>query len=162
MIEMSVVSHNDLPTREGPRTCQLCECLSATGVCIAAAKGLPGSAPTNYRPDIHISRRCLAYKPVFGSYEKRSGLELWPELVLLDEIDEPGREIRRAIALVYGMLLAGGCQAREVVAAGKPIGLHPRTLERAATRLGVIKSKSAFRGGWYWSLPEGDCEGDKG
>ena len=41
-----------------------------------------------------------------------------------------------------------------VAAAGRAHGIHVRSLQRAARRLGITIAKTAFRGGWVWFAPD--------
>lgn len=62
-----------LPTQAATRTCAECERLSAAGTCLAKEQ--------RGRLDIHASRRCLEFCPLWGSHDEQTGRELWPELL---------------------------------------------------------------------------------
>lgn len=142
-----------IPTRENPRTCKDCDNISIGHTCLAAKRGELDGAPTNYAPTLGVPRYCLAYHPRFGSYESRTGVELWPEIEAVSVQELPGEVENRAIALVASFLTEGPRLARDVIAAGRANGLIPRAIQRATVRLNIIKTRENFRGGWLWQLP---------
>ncbi len=67
--------HHGTPTAEPGRTCGQCEHLTANGACkTAKASGIE-------YPAANALRRCTAFTPIWGGDEKRTGAELWPELI---------------------------------------------------------------------------------
>lgn len=65
--------------------------------------------------------------------------------------------IEQARTLIAGMLKEGPHNAADVLAAADSAGISERTAQRAATALGVVKTRGAFDGGWSWRLPvDGD------
>lgn len=82
------LAHAGVETKEPPRRCLQCGNLNQ-GRCIAAFQGKIEGAPSEYHPDASWPRRCLAYAPprmnydeaVPSNYDRRTGRELWPELV---------------------------------------------------------------------------------
>jgi len=62
----------------------------------------------------------------------------------------------RACELLADLLGNGPRHASEILAAAEGANVSKRTMQRAANMLLVTKTRSAFRGGWIWALPEGD------
>jgi len=67
--------------------------------------------------------------------------------------DEHGGSVSEAIDFLTGLLADGPLPAKVVQADARGAGHAPRTLERAAKRLGVERLKDGMRGGWSWRLP---------
>jgi hypothetical protein len=61
--------------------------------------------------------------------------------------------IERANHLILNSLKAGRRNAREILAAAEGAKISVRSIQRAATALGVVKTKDGFDGGWTWRLP---------
>ena len=129
-------------------------------------------------PDARKPRRCLSYLPEYGSYDSRTGFQLWPEavnqsverlaeqsvislppLVEVKTVKQPGSLAEIAERFLIDALAHGCLSSSEVISHGTEIGIGKRTLQRAAERLMLIRTKTAFSGGWLWALPQ--CEGDK-
>lgn len=155
-----------LATMEGPRTCDSCENLTATQACSAAARGKLDFVSGSYRPYIHALRRCIGYQPKFDLCDDRTGHDLWPEIVAVISAETNGNtegdtvsgglEMTRDVRIsefLTNILKDGPRGAAEVIATAEGAGFPERTLQRAADRLGVVKSKAGFLGGWLWALP---------
>lgn len=69
------------------------------------------------------------------------------------------REAERACAFVAKMLGDGPRNAAEILASSEGAKLSRRTVQLASQRLGVIKTRPAFRGPWVWRLPAGSPDG---
>lgn len=66
-------------TNEPGRKCAECANYTAGFACTAqAVSGVQ-------RPHGGVNRRCLGFTPLFDSYDSRSGSQLWPELLQLDQ-----------------------------------------------------------------------------
>jgi len=78
--------------------------------------------------------------------------ELLAEAEQPDE-DEFGGSIGEACGFLVGLLSDGPVSSKAVKADAQGAGHAPRTLERAAKRLGVERVKDGMRGGWSWRLP---------
>ena len=155
-----------LPTAESPRSCDSCVNLTATQTCFAAARGKLDFVSGSYRPYIHALRRCIGYQPKFDLCDDRTGRDLWPEIVAVisaettgsieGDIVAGGLEMTRDVRIsdfLADILKDGPRGAAEIIAAAEGAGFPERTLQRAAERLGVVKSKAGFLGGWLWALP---------
>lgn len=68
----------------------------------------------------------------------------------------------QACALVADLLKVGPRNAAEILATAEGAKISVRTLQRAATALGVAKTRAAFRGGWIWALPAEDAKTESG
>jgi hypothetical protein len=64
--------------------------------------------------------------------------------------------INEATDWLSDALANGPKNANELYPTARKDGIVDRTLRRASTRLGVVRAKAGFGGGWEWSLPEGD------
>lgn len=62
-------------------------------------------------------------------------------------------ELARACAFVADMLVGGPRNAAAILASSEGAKLSRRTVQLASQRLGVIKTRPAFRGPWIWRLP---------
>ena len=153
-------------TAEDPRTCDSCVNLTATQTCFAAAHGKLDFVSGSYRPYIHAPRRCIGYQPNIDVYDVRTGRELWPEIVAVISPETTGHtegdtvvggfEMTRDVRIsdfLSDILKDGPRGAAEIIATAEGAGFSERTLQRAAERLGVVKSKAGFLGGWLWALP---------
>lgn len=153
-------------TAEDPRTCDSCDNLTATQACSAAARGKLDFVSGSYRPHIHALRRCIGYQPKLDLRDDRNGHDLWPEIVALISSETTGNtegdtvsdglEMTRDVRIcdfLAGILKDGSRGAAEIIATAEGAGFSERMLQRAAERLGVVKSKSSFLGGWLWALP---------
>jgi putative DNA primase/helicase len=102
------------------------------------------------------------HKGVFGSYS------VWGERVegsareLLAENDAPGDEdeAARAERFLLEELEAGPRSQKEMDQECRAGGFSPITIKRAKKRLGIQSKKDGMKGGWYWSLPKQNYEGD--
>jgi hypothetical protein len=65
----------------------------------------------------------------------------------------PDGAIKRANHLILEFLKVGPRSAREILAAAEGAKISVRTIQRAATSLGVVKTKATFSAGWTWRLP---------
>lgn len=160
--------HSSVTTKEPPRPCKSCGGLSSGQTCMPAQRGEVKGAPAEYRPDLSWPRRCLAYQPariVDGApspsdYDRRTGQQLWPEVAALSLVadDLEGAEqdgaIERGMVLLRKALAAGPIPAQEIRAIAEGAGVSERSMQVAAERLGVEKTKAGFSGGWVWALPE--------
>lgn len=154
MFDALVARYAGIPAKENPRTCEDCEFLSAGRTCLAAQRGELNGIPVTYVPALTSPRRCLAYSPRYGSYERRIGVELWPELAAVANLEQSGEVQNLAIAFVTGFLREGPQLALDVIAAGKAVGLHPRSVQRATVLLCVVKTRNKFQGRWIWKMRE--------
>lgn len=154
--------HLDIATREPGRPCRQCGRLSSSQTCLAASSGVIEGAPHEYRPDLTWPRRCLSYappriihdNPAPSDYDRRTGLDLWPEIAAVVELQvDAASALGKAVAMLHGLLKDGPRDAAEILAAAEGAGIGERTVQRAADQLGVVKSKTDFRGGWTWALP---------
>lgn len=144
--------HASVVTKEPPRPCKQCGRMSSEQTCLAAPE-IEG-APVDYRPDISWPRYCLSYRPQYVSYDGRNGVELWPELDAVGLKVEEESVTGRAVDLLVSLLKDGPRDAAAIRSASEGIGIGERTMQRAAEKLGVIKTKSGFSGGWVWQMPE--------
>lgn len=148
--------HLNVATKEPARPCNECGRVSSSQTCLAALDGELAGAPLDYHPDISWPRRCLSFKPHYGTHDDRTGCQLWPEVVAVSEVHvEDGTAMGKAVALIASMLANGQCEAAEVLAAAQGAGISERTAQRAAEKLGVVKSKD-WNGGWKWAMPDAD------
>lgn len=135
------------------RTCGECDLLSPSRACVLVTKGkMEGRA----WPLVNQPRQCLGFMPLKESYDNRTGRELWPYLGLISQFDQVGKVAGDAIRLVATELSTGSKSASQVIKAGAQAGINSRAIQRAAERLMVEKTRPKFRGGWVWSLREGD------
>ncbi len=104
-----------------------------------AAQDLP-SHECSLRTDILKARTETGWKEPVAEPERTEGAE---EVSAVD----------RASAMIVSKLKAGPCHAAEVLAAAEGAGLSERTVQLAAERLGVVKRKAGFSGGWTWAMP---------
>ncbi|MEM5293526.1 AAA family ATPase [Burkholderia sp. JPY481] len=75
--------------------------------------------------------------------------------------DEAKTEQAEAEALLRGLLADGPVRARELKADADGAGFNWKTMQRAASRLGVETRKLSMKEGWQWALPKRtDSEGD--
>ena len=155
-----------LATAEIPRSCDSCVNLTATQTCFVAAHGKLDFVSGSYRPYIHAPGRCIGYQPNIDVYDVRTGRELWPEIVAVILAETTGNtegdtvaggfEMTRDVRIsdfLADILKDGPRGVAEIIAAAEGSGFPERTLQRAAERLGVVKSKAGFLGGWLWALP---------
>jgi hypothetical protein len=119
---------------------------------LSAQRGEFDDIPITYAPALTIPHRCLAYRPRYGSYERRNGVELWPELAAVANLEQSGEVQNLAIAFVTGFIREGPRLASDVIAAGQAVGLHPRALQRATVLLSVVKTRNKFQGRWMWKM----------
>lgn len=155
---------------EPPRPCTACGNRNSAGTCLPAARGEFQGRPTNYRPSADHPRRCLHYSP--GTHlttgerrDTRTGRELWPELLTTKaqaasttappEGAEPAGASDKAREILAAMLNDGPRNASEIRAAAEGAEISERTMQMVAERMGVVKTKAGFEGGWVWALPEG-------
>jgi hypothetical protein len=81
-----------------------------------------------------------------------------PEVIQPDEtpaaadLTRPGR-IREAMDFLRDVLVGVGRPSAEIREQATTRGLSWRTVQAAATRLGVDRQKVGMRGGWVWRLP---------
>lgn len=152
----------NLITKEPPRPCNRCGRMSSGQTCLAALRGEITGAPRDYHPDINVPRICLSFCPPHGTHDDRTGRQLWPEIVAVVEKpkakDKPeGAEqagtLERASELLAEMLKEGPRNAAEIRAAAEGAGISERSMQVAAERMGAVKSKAGFAGGWIWSMP---------
>nr|WP_281175934.1 AAA family ATPase [Paraburkholderia acidipaludis] len=68
--------------------------------------------------------------------------------------DEAQTEQAGAEALLRDLLADGPLRARELKADADGAGFNWKTMQRAATRLGVEKRKIGMKEGWEWALPK--------
>lgn len=66
--------HQGVHTAEPGRSCSQCDRVSANGACMASEE-----SRINH-PAANVIRRCVAFRPVFGSNDGRSAAQLWPEI----------------------------------------------------------------------------------
>ena len=68
--------------------------------------------------------------------------------------DEAGPKVKEAMAWLENLLTGGDLKAAEVKKAARTNCITVRTLDRAASRLGVERTNDGVFGGvWYWRLP---------
>jgi len=72
--------------------------------------------------------------------------------------DEDKSALREAEEFLRDFLSDGPKEVREIKKAASAAGVCDRTLRRAKDRLGVQKTKTAYKGPWVWRLPEDDHE----
>jgi hypothetical protein len=143
-----------IPTRENPRTCEDCENVSAGRTCLAAQRSDLDCVQNCYALDLTRPRYCLAYRPRYGSYERRTGPELWPEIAAVADLEQSGEVQNLAIAFVTGFLRETPRLASDVIAAGRAAGLNSRAVQRATVLLGIVKTRAEFQGRWMWRMRE--------
>lgn len=89
--------------------------------------------------------------------ESKLGVE---QLLAVRTNAEDRTAIDEAADFVTGILAEGPRWATDVQADAKSLDIAERTLTRAKKRLGVRSQKSGPDGGWLWSLPAEDVQGD--
>lgn len=67
--------YHGTPTAEPGRTCGQCEHLAVNGACKSAKDSGIGF------PAANALRRCPAFAPIWGADDKRTGAQLWPEVI---------------------------------------------------------------------------------
>jgi hypothetical protein len=72
------------------------------------------------------------------------------------------KPLDQACRMLADMLKGGPCPASEILAAAEGAGISERTAQRASGRLGVIKTRAEFRGGWTWALPDEGAKAESG
>jgi hypothetical protein len=98
--------------------------------------------------------RIIADYPTSLDYDRRTGFELWPEVAAIVGLDlDEQSAMGRAVALLIGLLKDGPKDAAVILANAESANISERTLQRAAERLGVTKTKADFSGGWIWMIP---------
>jgi hypothetical protein len=65
-----------------------------------------------------------------------------------------GVRAEQAGALLLSLLATGPRAAAEIFSAAEGAKIARRTIQLAATQLGVIRSKADFGAGWIWALPD--------
>jgi hypothetical protein len=143
------LQHANIATKEPPRNCKQCGRMSSSQTCLAALAGDLPNAPRDYLPDLSWLRRCVAYRPPYDAYDPRTGPELWPEVMVIDDASALGKACR----LITSMLNDGKHSAAEILEAAEGASIAERTMQRAADSLGIVKSKDSFSGGWTWAMP---------
>ena len=68
---------------------------------------------------------------------------------------ETKAERSACVDVLADALADGPVPKADVDALARAAGFTPKQVRSAATRLGVIKTKDGFDGGWLWSLPQG-------
>ena len=87
--------------------------------------------------------------------------------LLMAAAQEPEEQTatEEAVAFLEERLSAGALPAKDIQREAREVGISGRTLQRGSKRLGVVKRKAGFGGGWAWSLPlevaEGGQDGPK-
>lgn len=97
-------------------------------------------------PDIHAS--CIAW----GQSVAGTARELLNEPAGEDE--SAGPALSGATDFLLEALKDGPTPTKTLQSEARDAGVAWRTVRRASDALGVVKHKSGFDGGWYWSLPE--------
>ena len=72
------------------RTCAQCTQLQRIGTCQAARIGAI-TASRNYEPDCNLLRRCEGYRPDATDPDKRPGLQRWPGLKFIIEMEKKSK-----------------------------------------------------------------------
>jgi len=65
-----------------------------------------------------------------------------------------GVRAEQAGALLLSLLTDGPKSAAEILSVAEGAKIAKRTIQLAATQLGVIRSKANFGAGWIWGLPD--------
>lgn len=125
------------------RTCPDCDRMSAARTCLAGMM-----VPANLNQPV----RCLGFVPNREQEDRRTGVELWPDLARCPSL-------AAATAFLDEALRRGAMSSSGILDAASAAGIHRRTVQRAAVELGVIRRKTGFRDGWLWALQI--AEGDK-
>ncbi|MEY9525606.1 hypothetical protein ABIF70_006747 [Bradyrhizobium japonicum] len=69
-------------------------------------------------------------------------------------INNEGGAIQEAEEFLRIELASGDVAANRIMQLASGAGISPTTLRRAAKKIGIIKSKGGYQGGWAWRLPE--------
>lgn len=67
----------------------------------------------------------------------------------------------QAETLLADLLTDGPRPAADVMAAAANAGTSPRSIQRASIALGVVKTRTALRSAWTWTLPDDEAEETK-
>jgi hypothetical protein len=143
-----------ISTANLPRSCSVCDNLTHGGNCKEAVH--QGEAP-EWKPSANAPRLCLHYVPdhytTSTTSDYSTGRELWPEVAGQPSHAVHVKMMPKPDAFLFTFLQGGPRSAADIVAAGGAEKISERTLQRAGDRLGVVKSKTGFNGGWEWALP---------
>ena len=67
--------------------------------------------------------------------------------------------IERANHLILEFLKGGPRSATEILAVAEGASVSQRSVQRAAEQMGIVKTRTGFRGGWTWRLPDDESDG---
>lgn len=121
------------------RTCSECDRMSIGGTCLSKVEP---------RPNPREPRQCTRFVALRESYDARSGRELWPEMAISEEYGDG------LMGFLASQLVFGPVAANDIISRAKASGITKRSIQRAAEKLLVKRTKSRFGGGWNWSLPD--------
>lgn len=100
--------------------------------------------------DNHVG--VFASRVLWGEQLEGSAREL---MAMVDSPSEEGGAIDHCKHFLEDLLLPGSAKAADVKKEASEAGLSWRTVQEAAKRLNVKRTKSGMNGGWLWSLPMG-------
>lgn len=126
------------------RSCGECSRFSSAGTCLESVE---------HRPNARVPRQCLGFLPVPEAYDDRTGRELWPELA--NYVEAGGG----AKGFLAAALTAGPVPSAQIIIQAGAAGIPERSIQRAAEKLGVLRTKAGFKEGWKWALQ--NAEGAK-
>jgi putative DNA primase/helicase len=132
--------------------------------------GILARAKSNIAPDdggfrytlepAEVAPGIVTNRIVWGERIEGSARELLGKVERLPD-DSEQTEQDEAEALLRGLLTDGPIRARELKADADGAGFNWKTMQRAASCLGIEKRKIGMKEGWEWALPKKTvCEGD--
>jgi hypothetical protein len=68
--------------------------------------------------------------------------------------------VAEAETFLHEELKNGPRAEREMIELARQLGIHPKTLERAREKRGIVTSKAGKDAGWIWHYPNSHCRND--
>ena len=123
------------------RTCSECDRMSIGGTCLSKVEP---------RPNPRELRQCTRFVALRESYDSRSGRELWPEIAISEEYGGG------LMGFLASQLVFGPVAANDIISRAQMAGVSKRSIQRVAEKIPIRRTKSRFRGGWLWALPDSE------
>ncbi len=115
----------------------------------ALAEQEPPAHACSLRTDILAAKR-----EIDAMTKQAPAVSSEPDNRAVTECAEEPSATDRALVIIADMLKSGPCDAAEILATAEGAGISERTMQVAAERMGVVKRKAGFSGGWTWAMPE--------
>jgi hypothetical protein len=71
----------------------------------------------------------------------------------IERTGKPMNKVGEAETFLHEELKNGPRAAREMIELARQLGIHPKTLERAREKRGIVTSKAGKDAGWMWHYP---------